>query len=1557
MYARGVFTTIAFKKLTPQSLFLITIFLFITTLSFAIPRFALAQGPPDQKVNERALDNFPFAFEHVASEVEVPGELVVKFRKDTGRHKREEALSRVASKMRHFEDRNTGKGNRRGPAIFDQLVHVKLNPGITPEEAIANLKQDPHVEYVEHNLFVHALETFPNDPDFNLLWGLYNTGQSNGAAGADIDVVSAWDTSTGSSEVVVAVIDTGIEYTHPDLAANMWVNAAEIPHNGIDDDGNGFVDDVHGYDFYNDDADPIDDHFHGTHCAGTIGAKGNNGIGVTGVNWTVRLMAIKFLSASGNGDTAGAVSAIQYAINNGAHVMSNSWGGSGRSQALQDVILEAHNAGIVFVAAAGNNGNDSIVYPAAYEKVIAVSATDHNDEKASFSSYGTFIDVGAPGVYIYSTKLDGSYGYASGTSMACPHVAGLAALIKSQDTTLTPDQVEYILETSADDLGDTGWDTFYGSGRINASWALQTVVQQETFFPTAGISSPAQSQIVSGPALDILGTVSGTGFVDYTVKYAAAGEATWNLITTATTPVSNGLLASWDTSALPDGDYLIKLTVTDTLGRNITDVVGVTVDGYETIISFPTQLVSQGNIDIVGSAETKNDIPFESYLLEWGTGSAPTSFSTTGITMVNNGQQSVNSGKLASWDTTGLVDGQTYTLRLTVRSTLGGQSQASVKITADIDLVQGWPIVLSAEANPYIIPTVADLDGDGIQEIITAGPDEQIRVYRKDARPFPGFPVAQNEGDYFRWAVNVDDLDGDGTREIIAVASNRTTTPSSRILILKHDGTPFPGWPMPGLDRGVSSSDLTPAVADLNGDGVKELVTIEVYTWVDRTGVTLHAFSLNGTELTGFPKLLTLPPVGFEPDELYPSKHGVPSIADLDQDGRPEIAWSYSNRIYLFDHEGNVLPGWPFIAPDYNGKIMVFENAAASGDIDGDGQLEVFSIGRGQNCGGCQTQLYGWTKNGSILPGLPKTDQGDEIVLWNTTSNQNTPALVDIDGDDRDEVLVGLNNLIVFDENGKVPFATGSMGSHTQPSPSDVDGDGLLEFSANWYNTISVMDDDGSSFWWRIMPGGGTRNTPGLFADLDGDGTMELVLVHADRAPSIALYVWEIPRSGASPAREEWRMFNHDPARSGRQDFTLIDPPEDNVPPISTIDAPADGSTVSGITTVVISASDNVGVARVELYADDVLIATDNSEPYTIAWDTTTVSNGSHTLLAMAYDAAGNERPSLPMTVMVSNDTTAPDPPALVAPADGAVSGKATPTFQWSAVSDPSGVRYRLQVDNHADFSSPEIDANDLESTSYTPAQALSDGTYSWRVSATDGTGNAGSWSEFRTLSVDTQPCLPVAPVVSLSPASQDAPAGTALNYAVSITNSDSENCASSNFVLSLTLPSGWTGTVSPNSLALLPGQTGQAALSVSSADNAASGSYGVSVTVSDVSGSEHRGSGSAGYTVLESAGDSEPPSAPTGLSANLKLKHVNLSWNAARDNVGVAGYQIWCNGALIGETTVNSYVDRSISLGETYTYHVVAFDAAGNVSGPSNSLTLDFVSKTNQGKGKGKPK
>jgi subtilisin family serine protease len=352
-------------------------------------------------------------------------------------------------------------------------VQLRLAPGRDVLAAVARYSRHPAVEYAEPNYIVHA-DVIPNDPRFNELWGLHNTGQTGGKVDADIDGPEAWDNRFDASAVIVADIDTGVDYTHPDLAANIWTNPGEIPGNGIDDDGNGFVDDIHGYDFANNDGDPRDDNNHGTHTSGTIGAVGNNGVGVTGVCWKVQIMALKFLKANGSGSTADAVKCLEYATLMGAHLSSNSWGGGGKSTSLLLAIL---NGPSLFVAAAGNSGVNTDInpeYPGSYKlpKIISVAATDHNDKKASFSNFGLkSVDLGAPGVNILSTTPNNTYSSFNGTSMATPHVAGVAALIMAEDPTLTGSQVKQKILASVDPVADLAGKTVTG-GRLNAANAL-----------------------------------------------------------------------------------------------------------------------------------------------------------------------------------------------------------------------------------------------------------------------------------------------------------------------------------------------------------------------------------------------------------------------------------------------------------------------------------------------------------------------------------------------------------------------------------------------------------------------------------------------------------------------------------------------------------------------------------------------------------------------------------------------------------------------------------------------------------------------------------------------------------------------------------------------------------------------------------------------------------------------------------------------------------------------------------------------------------------------------
>jgi subtilisin family serine protease len=270
---------------------------------------------------------------------------------------------------------------------------------------------------------------------------------------------SAWDVRTDASNVVVGVVDSGVDYTHPDLAANMWVNSGEIAGNGIDDDGNGYIDDIHGVNAVSDNGDPDDDNFHGTHCAGTIGAVGNNGIGVTGIAWQTKIMALKFLDGTGSGSLANALQVLDYALDMKSRgvnlrLLNNSWGGGGYSSLLQDRINALKAAGVVFVAAAGNSGTDNDIepfYPANFSGVVSVAATRKDDELANFSCYGpTTVDIGAPGVNILSTMPGGEYALLGGTSMATPHVVGALALLLGQVPSLTVDEAIARLLATAD---------------------------------------------------------------------------------------------------------------------------------------------------------------------------------------------------------------------------------------------------------------------------------------------------------------------------------------------------------------------------------------------------------------------------------------------------------------------------------------------------------------------------------------------------------------------------------------------------------------------------------------------------------------------------------------------------------------------------------------------------------------------------------------------------------------------------------------------------------------------------------------------------------------------------------------------------------------------------------------------------------------------------------------------------------------------------------------------------------------------------------------------------
>ncbi len=321
----------------------------------------------------------------------------------------------------------------------------------------------------------------PDDPMFGEQWSLANTGQRDGKAKADINALLAWEKkTTGSEDVVVAVLDSGVDYTHPDLVSNVWTRPFEVEE--YYDRQIGYVDDQYGYDAVTDSGDPMDDNGHGTHCAGIIGADGNNSIGIAGINWQVKIMPLKFMSKGGFGSTKDAIEAINYVINRkeagvNVRIISASWGSTQKSKALEDVIRKAGEAGILFVAASGNASADADRnphFPASYDlpNVISVAALNRNDELASFSNYGAkSVHLAAPGAEILSTWLGGDFREASGTSMATPEVAGVAALVLAVEPKLSLEDLRARLFKSVDKLPALNGKVSTG-GRLNAARAV-----------------------------------------------------------------------------------------------------------------------------------------------------------------------------------------------------------------------------------------------------------------------------------------------------------------------------------------------------------------------------------------------------------------------------------------------------------------------------------------------------------------------------------------------------------------------------------------------------------------------------------------------------------------------------------------------------------------------------------------------------------------------------------------------------------------------------------------------------------------------------------------------------------------------------------------------------------------------------------------------------------------------------------------------------------------------------------------------------------------------------
>ncbi|MFL5311900.1 MAG: InlB B-repeat-containing protein [Myxococcales bacterium] len=895
------------------------------------------------------------------------GELLVKFKSHVTRASSMNILSQVPLR--------SARAYRSVPGLH----HLKLAPGVQAHQAMATYLKHPDVAYVEPN-YVVSINTIPTDPRFPEQWGLQNTGQTGFAVDADIDAPEAWDITTGRSDVVVAVIDTGVDYNHEDLAANIFQNTADCNNNGIDDDGNGHIDDCHGIDTSNDDSDPLDDNGHGTHVAGIIGAVGNNGIGVAGVAWNVKILPCKFLDAAGSGTTADAIACLDYVAamkDRGLNIIAsnNSWGGIFFSQALLDAIDAQRLREILFVTAAGNDGVDNDVassYPCNYDlpNVLCVAAFTAADVMPFFSSFGRHtVHTAAPGFDVLSTLPGNAYGLESGTSMASPHVAGTAVLLKAQDPARDWRAIKNLIIAGGDVV--PAMSSTISQRRLNANGSLHCVDTPILSRLQPRVDSVNPVRVGSAVALRMLHINCAVPNGAPTVTVSPGGE----------TIVLHDDGSGNDQSAndgVYSGAWAPAAAGTYALTFANGEVITIIVDAHlkagfpqqtlflgGTVHGGPSLHTLVGNIDGASALEILHTGIAAGPLYAWKPdGTAAPGWPRTVATPDGPAPELLGAAYPVLGNFTGTGSG------LQVFANYLGQYKAAYSGNGSV--LPGWPIG-SFSKTP---PTAADVDGDGVDEIFIEENDgvsvATMAAYRADGRRLAGWPITTPTAGGVLATPAVADLDGDGSLEIITVSRGA----DANVYAFHDDGRLVSGFPVPIEPHG--GGDHFPVVGDVDGDGKPEIIVVgrafEDPSSVDLIYIIGSDGAIKRTIRGTF--------------EIFGAS--APVLADLDGDGIPEIIVQSFTGLSVWKGDGTVFPGWPVPIPG----TWSNNSAPVVGDLDGDGLPDIAITTN--DAGSVAGHLRAYSRNGFPLAGFPKP----------LDFAGNAPAIADIDLDGHNELIL-----------------------------------------------------------------------------------------------------------------------------------------------------------------------------------------------------------------------------------------------------------------------------------------------------------------------------------------------------------------------------------------------------------------------------------------------------------------------------------------------------------------------------------------------------------------------
>ncbi|MFC1747187.1 S8 family serine peptidase [Pseudomonadota bacterium] len=1000
----------------------------------------------------------------------LPNQIIVKLKENQaspppGQANRARILDRIKGKSKAKKVKPVfsggSKASNKSKAIAS-IYTLTLQDGQNVSAAINAIKNDTDVEYAEPD-YMFQRQLIPSDP-------FYPASTSWGQAYDDqwplkqINMEPAWDIAkTSDHKVTVAVIDTGVDFTHPDLQGNMWRNSAEIPDNQIDDDGNGYIDDFYGYDFFDHTPSPMDDNGHGTHVAGTIGAVTDNAIGMAGVALNVRVMPLKGLNAMGYGPNSALSEAIVYAVDNGAQVINMSFGSFGStSRTMTEAVRYAHAQGAVLIAAAGNAGAPvELSHPANIQEVISVGATTYEDTPSFYSNYGDILDVVAPGggssdfsfdslswnnilslrsSLVNFDDLDVGEGYVRfmGTSMAAPHVSGLAAMLLSVNSDMSNEEVRQQIRLSAKDLGEVGQDPNYGYGRVDAYEALKQ--------PLPGVTAYIQPQTtmqVTG-AVDIRGYVGGRFLKRYELWATHRDSGSTQLIASGEQPISQGgVLGHWQPELdRGDGYFDIQLRVFSRQGN----VIKYDAAEYVDTQGWPIEVIQSNH--------------GEKYL--------GLSFSDFSVADLDN-------------------DGE---LEIIVRPMLRHHQNISVYDTQGKPRT-GWPVEVEievpgapvfSEIDTMVI--TGDISGNSRQEVMTLSKfigENNVYAYDADGKSLPGWPVAYESapGDLTA-KLMLSDINDDGVQDLVLATHFKeqanmffganiegsfappSSTTTSIIQAWDHQGESIPGWPQ-HFSSTQKNALFAAQALDLDGDGRDEVIAVH---GDQVSGYRIAQYHGNGNLKheyhLSFPSL-------YQATQL----HGI-TAADLDNDGSLELILPFNvdrhpapeaqvsdGLVYAIKQDGSVLDGWPVVTDHQPNHISI-------ADLGGDGCTDVVI-----NTG---TEIAAYDCRGGILPGWPKN--------FHTPKSLKGDALLgDIDGDQQVDVLVtqidsvqtpGQVYLQAWSHQGEplagFPRTIGEplhdefvetlrfLGVHRNAILADVDNDGRSEILTAYGHHISRID-------------------------------------------------------------------------------------------------------------------------------------------------------------------------------------------------------------------------------------------------------------------------------------------------------------------------------------------------------------------------------------------------------------------------------------------------------------------------------------------------------------------